>query len=417
MFRAEKRDTHAIWFRHLPEPLAGPLAALQPNGTVSLLINGSLTTWARMRSSSAGTTPGIKITGGRPTWERITRGETFTLTLGDGAASPPTNTGVAQPVVPRLATAPHQQPAGATPLFDGYEFADFSGAKDKAVQRRAIRMAVARGGAEPQDVGRSLTRESLQQETVERLEAATRNGVRLAFGRDHQYSIPVALGAEIGMAGKGWRDALDALVRGTYGGPPLTHASEFARAFNEWSVSRGRRAYFFSCTKGREYGITTTDPRPSAFGAVEPSTYRLTELNQGLKRGSIPKPLNRLGDNGTVGGQTLVGLVLLHELLAVCGQAGVALAVWPFDGIDVLSAPYEGRHVMFEPYPSAVRAEGVEQTDWNDAVASVLCVQRADRAGKLPQLLDLGPLPTPDRRRVLFEGWIVGHQPRGAVGA
>jgi hypothetical protein len=368
-----------------------------------------------MRSSPSGPTPGLKIMAGLTVWMQIERGHTFTLSLGSEGYAAPAATALPGTAKPPVIVKPaHIVARGQEPLFERYEFADFSGAKDKAQQRKSIRLAIADAAATPADFGRSLTRETLQQVTLRRLEEATRDGVRVAFGRDHQYSIPAALSAEIGLGNRTWREALDALVLGTYGGPPMSHASGFARGFNDWLIANGRPAYFFSCTKGSKYDIPTADPRPSRYGLMDPTTYRLTELSQGVKRGCLPKPLNRVGDNGTVGGQTLVGLVLLHELLFECQRMNIPLAVWPFDGLDIRSAAYEGHHVMFEPYPSAVRDAGVVQTDLNDAVASVLCVQRADQGGQLPQQLDLVALSAADRLRVAFEGWIVGHRP-GAV--
>jgi hypothetical protein len=271
-------------------------------------------------------------------------------------------------------------------------------------------MAVARNNETPREIGRSLTRETLQCETLRRLGKATEQGVRLAFGRDHQYSIPIGLAHEIGLRGKTWREALESLVRGSYGGPPLDHPSEFARKFNEWSTSMSRPQYFFSRTKACQYGVPAEDPRRRRFGVVNPTTYRLTELCEGLQK-CVPKPLNRIGDNGTVGGQTIVGLILLCELMQEAERQNVPVAVWPFDGLDVNSEAYERRHVMFEPFPSSVRDPDVKQTDSNDAVASVLCLQQADQAGKLGALLDLRALTEEQRTRVLFEGWIVGYRP------
>ena len=86
-------------------------------------------------------------------------------------------------------------------------------------------------------------------------------------------------------------------------------------------------------------------------------------------------PFNRLGDNGTVGGQSLVGLVALNSLLSRCRSEGIAITVWPFDGLSVLDRAYSNAHVMIEPYPTAVREEHVSQTDESDALASVAHVQ------------------------------------------
>lgn len=402
-----KHDTHAIWFKHLPVPLSERLASLPSDSRTQLEINGVLTTWARMRPSAGRPTPGMRIVSGRLIWEGIARGAQFDIDI-VGAENICYEAAVERP--PPLAHAVQAQTRLSSPTFDCYEFADFSGAKDKALQRRTIRLAIARGDEVPKRFGRSLTREALQEQTLQSLATASTLGLRLAFGRDHQYSIPYGLALEIGIAGTPWRDALRALATGSYGGPPLSHASEFAAQFNSYMRRRGSRTYFFSCTKAAAYGISGSDPRPSQLRAPDATTYRLTELAGRLGNGARPKPFNRLGDNGTVGGQTIVGLLLLHELLETARDRGIPVAVWPFDGVDITADAYRGRHVMFEPYPSSIRAPDKARSDWNDAEACVLCIQGADQSGRLSGMLDLCSLGT-EIDRVLFEGWIVGHRP------
>jgi len=407
VFRIVKRDTYAIWFKHLPAKLRKHFEGLEPNQTVDLIINGQTTVWARMRRSSLGPTQGLRLEKNRPVWESIRLGETFTM---ENTFNSAPNLREQRRVI--AATVLHRHRTGAgKPMFDEYQFADFSGARDTASQRKAIQVATAHGEEKPQRFERSMTRDALQRETLRSLEAATKQGMRLAFGRDHQYSIPGGLAKEIGLGGKTWRKALDSLVHGTHGGPPLAQVREFAAEFNKWLISYSRPPYFFSRTKADYYGVPKEDPRPSRFGAADATTYRLTELCQGSQKGCVPKPLNRIGDNGTVGGQTIVGLILLDELLVETQRLGIPVAVWPFDGLDINSIAYEGRHVMFEPYPSSVRDPGVRQTDWNDAEASVLFIQQADRAGKLAARLDLHELTDEQQAQVLFEGWIIGHRP------
>src|SRR5665213_1768013 len=120
-----KRDTHAIWFKHLPRELSKQFEELEPNDTVELIINGHNTTWARMRSSSRGPTLGMRLGKGRTFWEIILMGETFTIEFavaGAGNSSEPRER-TEVPVLPRRLRR-------GRPLFDGYEFADFSGARD-----------------------------------------------------------------------------------------------------------------------------------------------------------------------------------------------------------------------------------------------------------------------------------------------
>lgn len=122
-------------------------------------------------------------------------------------------------------------------------------------------------------------------------------------------------------------------------------------------------------------------------------------------------PFNRLGDPGSVGGQSLLGMGKLRDLMLACEQTGVKLRFWPFDGLDILGPEYTHAHVCVEPYPSALRPAGVPQSDENDALHSAHAVQFADAGGRLWELLDLRALADPDKKTAAFEGWILGSRP------
>lgn len=293
-------------------------------------------------------------------------------------------------------------------LFSSYVFADYSGAQSRAGQRRAIRVATAEGPLQPRLVEKGLTRDELVDELLGRLRQATRQGMRVCFGQDHQYGIPVGLGHELGLAHMPWREALNAFCDGSYAtpAPRLGHASTFARAFNSWLEADGRRPYFHSATKSTLYGIPSTNPRPT-----DNSGLRLTEMCRPASMAGTPKPFNRLGDNGTVGGQTLVGLLSLQRLLAACNSEKIPVAAWPFDGLSITDAAYSNSHVLLEPYPTAIRGADIPQTDSADAFASVANVQVTDRTGVLQTILDLSTLDEAQRAIVRFEGWIFGHVP------
>lgn len=129
---ATKRDTHAIWFKHVPAELSRQFKRLESNQTIDLAINDQMATWARMKESPVRPTRGPRLEDGRPVWECIRMGDTFTL----GSVVPvrTSNDAIAVALLPR-----HRR--SSKPMFDGYEYADFSGARDTAIQRRTIRMA------------------------------------------------------------------------------------------------------------------------------------------------------------------------------------------------------------------------------------------------------------------------------------
>jgi len=298
-----------------------------------------------------------------------------------------------------------------SPLFDSYIFADYSGAADLRGQKRSIKLAYAEANAECHLADESLTRDSLVTKIISYLHKATAERKRICFGFDHQFGIPIGLLEEIGISELSWREILYAMVEG-YGFPALEHPSTYAIQFNNWCLGRGKPPYFYSATKATLYGIPDSDPRR---GDMETVT-RLTERCDSIFGSGKPKPFNRVGDNGSVGGQTMMGLIKLLELLEICRTVGIPVKCWPFDGLDISSASYAGYHVLLEPYPAAVRSPGVSYTDANDAIACVELIRRFDQAGKLADLLDLSCLSDTHKNIVLVEGWIAGYTPLSLYG-
>jgi hypothetical protein len=129
-----------------------------------------------------------------------------------------------------------------------------------------------------------------------------------------------------------------------------------------------------------------------------------------VSNAGLPKPFNRIGDNGTVGGQTLVGLVAIQKILTRCEAERIPIKVWPFDGLSITDAAYANAHVLIEPYPTSVRDTHIAQTDADDALASARHVQLADVDGTLQDVLNLSGLELVQSAFVQFEGWIVSHR-------
>jgi hypothetical protein len=292
-------------------------------------------------------------------------------------------------------------------LFDRYLFADYSGAQSKSTQRKNIRLAAATREATARIVEGRFCRDVLAQEMLRELRSATSQGERVIFGQDHQYGLPAALLRELGVRHLPWREVLRVLVSGAYGerAPALGPPQEFGQLLNRWLVARGGLPYFYSATKASLYGVPGQNPR-----ANDRTLYRLTERCGAHSGRGTPKAFNRIGDNGTVGGQTLLGLLQVESLLRQCKAEGIRVAVWPFDGLSLETDAYEGAHVMIEPYPTAVRGAEV-QSDEADALASANEVRRADQSGELSRLLDLSSLSAPDAELAQIEGWIAAHRP------
>jgi hypothetical protein len=275
--------------------------------------------------------------------------------------------------------------------FDTFLFADYSGAASPSAQRRAIALWRLDRGGRPRKLRGPFTREALRDALRDALVEASREGRRVLFGIDHQWSWPRDLWEAAGLSGRPWRTALRALVEGDGDRPPLGPAHVFPAAFNAWAGA----AIFHCRVKGlaRAYGVPTR-----ADWAGDP--VRLAER-------AMPgaKPATRLGGTGAVAGQTLAGLIELHRLLDDATSAGVPVLAWPMDGI----ADDGESHVGAEIYPSFCRPARVPKTDDADARWACLWASRADLAAAL----DLRPAPAPVREAARLEGWILGAPAAG----
>jgi hypothetical protein len=273
--------------------------------------------------------------------------------------------------------------------FDAFLFADYSGAADEGAQRRAIALWRKDRGRPARKVAGPFTRTGLRERLLDLLAEATRDGRRVLFGIDHQWSWPLDLWRLAGLAERPWREALRSLVAGEGTRPPLGPAHVFPAAFNAWAGAEA-----FHCRVRRlavRYGVPS-DVRWSGQGA------RLAER-------AMPgaKPATRLGGAGAVAGQTLVGLGELERLLRDAARADVPVLAWPMDALvdDGTS------HVGAEIYPSFCRPRRVAQSDDADARAVCEWASRTD----LAPLLDLRGAPDTVRAAARIEGWILGATP------
>jgi hypothetical protein len=272
--------------------------------------------------------------------------------------------------------------------FDTFLFADYSGAASASAQRRAIALWRAGRGGPPRKVRGPFTREGLREAILTALVEATREGRRVLFGIDHQWSWPRDLWAAAGLAGRTWREALRSLVEGEDDRPPLGPAHLFPGAFNAWAG----KSIFHCRVRGlaRAYGVP-------ALNGWTGDPVRLAER-------ALPgaKPATRLGGTGAVAGQTLVGLVELHRLLEDA-HLGIPVLAWPMDAL----VDDGESHVGCEIYPSFCRPRRVPKTDDADARWTCVWASRAD----LPRALDLTGAPASVQEAARLEGWILGATP------
>lgn len=283
-------------------------------------------------------------------------------------------------------------------LFDKYLFADYSGASRSSAQRKAIKV----GHGVNQPVKSGFTRLDLLDYVLNELEQSTSRGERVIFGFDHSYGLPIGLAIDLGIESRLWRETLKTFVNGEYGSnAPVFQddVPDFAKSLNDFLITRNKGPYFWSATKRVLYSLPGADPRGQETSETR---YRLTEKTIA---GHNPKPICRLGDPGTVGGQSLYGMLGLHLLLNECVQRDIPVRAWPFDGLNIADAAYHGAHVLVEPYPTALRPSHVPQSDENDAYWTAHAFEERDMAGGLAQSLNLEEWHH-SSETIRFEGWI-----------
>ena len=288
-------------------------------------------------------------------------------------------------------------------MFDTYLFFDYSGSGENEDACDGIVGLRSSGSALPEQVRERFSRRSLVEFVRREIDQADRDGRRVVFGFDHQYSWPIQMWKLVGLDAKSWRDALRSLVEGvSVGGrhlPPLDIPRRYAAAVNRFV---GETVFWCPLAeRAKMYGVPNTPPR---WGEVD--RFRMTERCGFPVRSHVrPKPANAVGGQGEgiVGGQTLCGLRFLHEL-----ASHSRIAFWPFDGLSAADGSYGHRHVAIEIYPSGLRPHTVAQSDVNDALYSCQWVQTHDRSGVLASWLDVTHLDAEIQPIVLLEGWIVG---------
>jgi hypothetical protein len=408
-YACQKRDHACIWFAHLPLELARHFEVLAPDSPVQLLINGSQTVWKRMKPGGGRATPGVRIESGKDVWNIIELGSGFTLEAGPSfvlGESVEASAIALSPAIDSPNARTLTNPSVA--MFGAYLFIDYSGAEKVNHQRKAIRIAYGEGSTLASIVEERHDRATLVDFIGDCLRSASRRGVRVCLGQDHTFGIPIGLARELGISQLSWRSALGAFLDGKYDpdAPAFRDLRQFVCAMNRWLMAHGRRPYFWSATKAESYQVPGRDPRR---GETDKCSYRLTDRCKSQFGRGDPKPFNRIGDPGTVGGQSILGMLRIRELIERCEQERIQLRFWPFDGLDIFDPEYERAHVAVEPYPSALRPKGVKQTDANDALYTALAVQEADLKGQAGRLFDLSRLRPSDVSVVRLEGWIVGH--------
>lgn len=292
-------------------------------------------------------------------------------------------------------------------LFDEYLFADYSGGGEDSHAQGNIALFTLSSSSVPQELSspsettNSFSRNLLTAFVLDRLTDATNRQRRIVFGFDHQYGWPLRLRRHAKVESLDWRNKIKILASGSQkvGLPPLDIPKRYCQLFNRFT---GQQSFWTPFKRvAKSYGIKTERPEDPIL-----DRFRLTELVRPLKGTARPKPADAVGGTGEgiVGGQTICGFRQLAKMLDRSD-----IAWWPFDGLDILSEAYVGKHVGVEIYPSAVRP-GPQESDEHDATETCLAISGADERGDLEKLMQLN-IPKEFQDQVIKEGWIIGMNP------
>lgn len=294
-------------------------------------------------------------------------------------------------------------------VFDAYVMVDWSASSVPKTGADSVWIGIAerRRGAEP---GLRLLNPPTRHEAMEILadllsDLIARDQVVLV-GFDFAFGYPAGFARYLRPGDGTWRGVWkDIASRIRDGGDNTNNRFDVAAAFNK-TVSGG--AFPFWGCPAAAAGAALTKTRPDGYGEETLREYRLAD-----RAAKGPQPVWKLAYNGSVGGQTLLGIAALQRLRHHPWVAEVA-RIWPFEtGLVPLTRPEgEDWRVLFaEIYPSAFPVAHTDDVkDARQIRGTLDHLVRLDDAGDLGGLF-AGPsgLSADDRRLVeTEEAWILG---------
>ncbi len=286
-------------------------------------------------------------------------------------------------------------------LFDTVLIVDWSARSTPSPARPspdAIWIGSAGAGAEPPRYVR--TRHAAEQYLRHRLREAREAGRRVLVGFDFPFGYPAGFAEAV----TGRADALalwdDIAARIEDAPDNRNNRFAVAAAFNACLPGIGP---FWGCPAALDLaGLPARGNARAAHG--------LPERRRVETRLRTAQPCWKLFTTGSVGGQALLGIPLLHRLRAALAPH---VAVWPFDtGLSAPAAPI----VLAEIYPSLLAAEIRAATrpgeirDEAQVRVTATALAALDAGGALaPLFAAASDLPLADRATVaLEEAWILG---------
>lgn len=310
-------------------------------------------------------------------------------------------------------------------LFDVYIAIDWS-ARSKRSPRKESPNSVWLGEYVVDNAGHTETRDEYcqtrhecQKHLIERLKEHVAHGRRVFVGFDFAFGYPAGTAAAFGLDGGAapWRALWETLAELIEDGPDnQNNRFQVAAALNArcgaiatgplWGCHKSHATDTLTPTRGFEY------PYPIRPG-ISLAEKRITESGQ-----TGAQPTWKLFGNGSVGGQTLLGIPVIHRLRHLPELSAFSRIV-PFEtGFTRLPTPERGPWIAYvEIYPGVLGRPPQDTSIANrwQVRTYVECLAKHDDAGTLGALFDRPKRP--DGREMEAaqidailseEGWILG---------
>lgn len=298
-------------------------------------------------------------------------------------------------------------------LFNAYVMVDWSAAsapktgKDSVwigVMKRDVRFRLTFEAHNPptRDAGMATLREVLAD--------LRRRSERALIGFDFPLGFPRGSAAQLKLEPADW-SGLAAFLAHNVVDKPNNVNNRFAVAAKINRLMTDEPRPFWGCpTNDAQRWLTTTKP-VGDFTDIPPALRHAEEATKGVTKGGAKSVWQTFG-NGTVGGQALVGIPRVKQLL---DELGDKAKVWPFQTgwRAQKEADLEGLEVVFaEIYPALgdVRPEPGEIVDRAQVRALCEHFAKLDEADKLGAAFGPQTAQTTDVLDAVEreEGWILG---------
>jgi hypothetical protein len=297
-------------------------------------------------------------------------------------------------------------------LFNAYVMVDWSAAaspktgKDSVwigVLKRDTRFRLAFEAFNPP------TRQAGEAKLREVLADLRRRSEKALIGFDFPLGFPAGTGSRLQLKEPDWKGMWAFLASNVADKADNTNNRFAVAAKMNRLMTDEARPFWGAPARDTQRWLAST--KPENHSADLPPLFRRTEI-VARDLGRAAKSVWQIFGNGTVGGQSIVGVPAVKRLK---DELGDKLLVWPFatGWREVTPEDLDGREaVVVEVYPSLhnAKVEPGEVPDRAQVRAAAEHFARLDEAGKLGEKFAPPPAATPEEVQQVEreEGWILG---------